>query len=276
MVKSVNTKINLGKSIDFADAQKLYGSYSPLKTNFEIKQDLIDILGDSIQRNVNEVTARKICNDIVFKYYPNEISIKAAFTNQVLLKTRNHISVFELSVGGSRADICKINGTSIAYEIKTDLDNLSRLEKQLEDYLQVFEKVYVICSSSKVEKIAEFIPKTCGIYTYRLSKQGNYRFEIIKEATDSEILSSIKQLSILTKKEILTKFEIDSSLSKEVQIINIISKYDKSYVNEKFKTCMKEKYSKKWNFLKDNYKDILEIDYQWFFKYTIDPKIIYQ
>ena len=36
-----------------------------------------------------------------------------------------------------------INGRGVVYEIKTDLDNLLRLENQIRDYYKVFSYVYV-------------------------------------------------------------------------------------------------------------------------------------
>ena len=66
------------------------------------------------------------------------------------MKGKSHVTIFELPVGSSRADLCKINGTSVAYEIKTDLDNFNRLEKQIEDleddisYFVVFIVVKVL------------------------------------------------------------------------------------------------------------------------------------
>lgn len=98
--------------------------------------------------------------------YLNENAIKSSFINKVLLRGKSHVSIFELNVGSSRVYSCKINGTSIAYEIKTDLDNFNRLDKQLNDYLQAFEEVYVICSNNRVNKVKAIILEEVGIYAY--------------------------------------------------------------------------------------------------------------
>lgn len=271
-----NIKNRFENYIEFQDAQKLFASYSPLKTDDDLVKELGYILGNNTKSLLAEYSPRQLCNDIVSKHYPNETSVKSAFTNEILMKTKNHISVFELSVGSSRADICKINGTSIAYEIKTDLDNLQRLNKQLTDYLQVFEKVYVICSEGKAEKIKEYMPLECGIYIYRITKYGKYKFEILKSADFSKNINSKKQLHILTKQELSWNFNIDKALTKDKQLEQIIKEYGSEKINEIFKICMKQKYKEKWNFLRERHKEIYDIDYQWFFKYTIEPNIIYK
>jgi len=277
MNSSKKVKDHRGSTItpSFIEAQQLFSKYSTLKTNVDLYNGLHDILSQDEINSYSMSNPREIYNDVVLKYYSNEIAIKSCFINNVLLKTDGHVTIFELSVGGSRADLCKINGTSIAYEIKTDLDNLQRLDKQLRDYMQIFEKVFVICSSTKVSQIREHLIPECGIYSYSISKNGIYRFKMEKVALASDRLDPSKQLSVLTKKEIITHFQMGTSQSKNEMIVRIESSVSNSRINSVFKNCMKLKYQKQWEFLKDNHQRIFEIDYQWFFKNTIDPSIIY-
>ena len=65
----------------------------------------------------------------------------------------NHIVAFEMVIGESRIDICRINGQSYAYEIKTQYDTFDRLGTQMRDYLKTFEKVYVIVPSNRVSDV---------------------------------------------------------------------------------------------------------------------------
>ena len=54
--------------------------------------------------------------------------------NQLLIKKHdvyNTAALTELPIGESKADFIMINGRGIVYEIKTDLDNLVRLENQI-------------------------------------------------------------------------------------------------------------------------------------------------
>ena len=58
-------------------------------------------------------------------------------------------------------------------------------------------------------------------------------------------------------------------------INEILNKYTVSKINKVFKQNFKNKYKKNWEFLSSNHEEILEIDYQWFFKNNITPSVIY-
>lgn len=260
----------------FEAAQALYSVYSTIADNYTLEDALNKYVDSSFLATLDYSNIREIYNQILLEYYPNESCIKAEFINHILLKGKSHVSIFELPVGSSRADLCKINGASIAYEIKTDLDNFSRLSKQINDYLSIFEFVYVICSSKKEHEIMEYIPNECGIYTYRINRRGNYQFELVKKASLSTHINSQKQLSLLRKNEFKNYFNISiENYSKLDSINQILHSYDSTTINNQFKIILKNRYLKQWNFLKDHKEQILEIDYQWFFKNPIAPPLIY-
>lgn len=85
--------------------------------------------------------SNKVVNDMIFNYYFCERVIKYYFIKH-LKDQLNHIVAFEMNIGDSRIDICRINGSSYAYEIKTEYDTFDRLGSQMQDYLRTFEKVY--------------------------------------------------------------------------------------------------------------------------------------
>lgn len=210
-------------------------------------------------------------------YYPNEICIKSSFIKQILMSGKKHVTIFELPVGSSRADLCKINGESIAYEIKTDLDNFSRLQKQIDDYYKIFEKVFIICSDTNVENIQRLIPPKCGIYSYKQNRQKNYKFTLVRNASSGNEISSVDQLNLLRKSEFSSYFKFDPSLRKRSDIIAQINQtYSSDTINQMFKEIIKSRFEKQWTFLRENHNDILEIDYQWFFKNQIKPSRIYK
>lgn len=74
----------------------------------------------------------------------------------------------ELQVGRSIADVVVFNGTSTAYEIKTEFDTSRRLETQSADYLKVFDRVYVVTHPSLAEKYASIVPSQVGVMTLTL------------------------------------------------------------------------------------------------------------
>ena len=58
----------------------------------------------------------------------------------------------EFRVGSSLADLVLINGKSVVYEIKTELDTPDRLEDQLKDYQKAFPNVYLVTHHSLIDK----------------------------------------------------------------------------------------------------------------------------
>lgn len=259
----------------FKDAQTLFASYSTLEPNHLLYETLVNTI-DSSFINIHSVkNIREIYNSIILKYYPNEMCIKSSFINQILLKTKKHVTIFELPVGNSRVDLCKLNGSSIAYEIKTDLDNLQRLNKQLNDYLELFERAFVICSENKMIEVENFISSLCGIYVYSVTKRGTFKFTMYRDASKSQILNPEKQLEVLRKKELLDYFSQSNFSNRHDIIAYIIANHSPETINHYFKRIIKFRYQEKWNFFRGIHKDILEIDYQWFYKNTANPKLIY-
>lgn len=268
---------NLTAEALFNLSQELYCNYNTLDTNNSINEIFNTIITKYTKITTNDnLNIRKLFNDLINKYYHNEITIKSNFINNVLLKSKNHITIFELNSGKSRLDLCKVNGSSVAFEIKTDLDSLYRLDKQLYDYMSLFEKVYVICSEKRCNSIEKVIPYECGIYSYKITKNGKYIFKKYKKAKKSKIINEKQQLELLTKKEL--EFIVNKNgLQTRDELVNYILKIrTRNQINLIFKNYLKAKYKNQWTFLESKQNSIYEIDYQWFFKNNLDPKIIYK
>ena len=100
--------------------------------------------------------------------YRNEYYYKNTILNQLLIKKHdlyNTAALTELPIGDSKADFIMINGRGVVYEIKTDLDNLLRLENQIKDYYKVFSYVYVVVGNKQLPRVKEFLKdQKVGIY----------------------------------------------------------------------------------------------------------------
>jgi hypothetical protein len=260
----------------FKDAQQLYNQYSTIQSISVLYNNLIETIDSTFLSTMANKNIHEIYNKIILNYYPNEICIKSSFIKQILMRGKKHVTIFELPVGSSRADLCKINGESIAYEIKTDLDNFSRLQKQINDYYKIFEKVFIICSENNVSNVMELIPQKCGVYSYKQNRLNNFKFQLVKDASKNNGPDPLKQLNLLRKQEFNSYFVIDKSLQKRTEIINyIINNYSSDDINEIFKLAIKHRFEKQWTFLKQNHNDIFEIDYQWFYKNQVEPSRVY-
>ncbi len=98
--------------------------------------------------------------------YRNEYIYKNALANQVLLKVHSLSHSFmltEFRAVNCKADVVILNGTSHVYEIKTELDTLDRLSKQIDAYEQVFDYINVIASEDQAEKIQDCVSEDIGL-----------------------------------------------------------------------------------------------------------------
>ncbi len=96
-----------------------------------------------------------------FEYvYKNEIASKIVFAKY---SPRTASLVSEMRTGDSILDVAIFNGTSTAYEIKTEYDTLARLPEQLKDYLQVFDRVNVVTHPDGVQQVLNVAPDVVGV-----------------------------------------------------------------------------------------------------------------
>ncbi len=100
--------------------------------------------------------------------YRNEYIYKNVLINKILLGThslKTSYMISELPVASCKADMVILNGTSTVYEIKTELDSLNRLERQICAYQKAFDRINVITTdkTSQIREIEEMLPQEVGI-----------------------------------------------------------------------------------------------------------------
>lgn len=96
----------------------------------------------------------------------HEYVYKSALAQNVLLGTHslNTASMLtEFRVGNNKADVVILNGTGTVYEIKSERDSLSRLDRQVEAYREVFASVYVIAGRNHISSVFDTVPEDVGI-----------------------------------------------------------------------------------------------------------------
>jgi len=98
--------------------------------------------------------------------------------------TKNSLIVNEFKVGSSVADMVLFNGTSKAYEIKTELDSNKRLKGQLSDYSKVFRESYIVTHESLIKKYEE-VHESVGIIALT-ENNGKLSLKKIRPAIENE------------------------------------------------------------------------------------------
>lgn len=110
------------------------------------------------------------------KHYKNEYIYKNNIANKVLLgkhSLNTAAMLTELRIYESKADAVVLNGTSHVYEIKTELDSLDRLPKQLNDYSLFADYIHVITTRSYIDNVLDLIPQHVGVI--ELTNRGTFR-----------------------------------------------------------------------------------------------------
>jgi hypothetical protein len=98
--------------------------------------------------------------------FRDEYIYKAALTHRILLGThslRTACMLSEFRAGACKADIVILNGTTTVYEIKSERDSLSRLERQIENYRKVFASVFVIAGENHVDAVLSATAPDVGV-----------------------------------------------------------------------------------------------------------------
>ena len=115
--------------------------------------------------------------------YRHEYIYKAALTHKILLgkhSLQTASMINEFRVGDCKADIAILNGTATVYEVKSERDSLTRLERQIAAYATVFAKVYVIAAESHIRAIANTVPDSVGI----LCLNSRHQISTLRDAAD--------------------------------------------------------------------------------------------
>lgn len=146
-------------------------------------------------KRVYSVLERDYRNEYVFK---NEI-LQELLRNYSLRETR---LLSEVRTGSSVADFLFLNGETRVFEIKTDLDGLEKLDKQIDDYRCVAEKIYIVSGERSLDRIrAKYGETKIGILTCGVKN----RITVIKEAeSDSTHLSHERLFKLMRQSEYLS------------------------------------------------------------------------
>lgn len=220
--------------------------------------------------------ANAFINELIFRYYPGERVVKYSFV-QALLDNADEVNVFELVVHNKRVDLCRINGSSIGYEIKSELDNLDRLADQVSAYSKVFDYVYVITHEKHRSAVEKLIPGHCGIISYDFQDL-KCAFAARRLALRSPHLDPRAQVASLSASDLARMLRMVGQKApryKSDRAARVVATLSQGEINDLFKQVLREKYGWKWNFLKANFSKIYPIDIQTFFTQPIDPEIVY-
>lgn len=98
---------------------------------------------------------------------------------------KDTLTLNEFKIAGSKADLVLLNGSIKIFEIKTELDDLTKLSKQLTDYQKLADKVYIVTDENYAKKLmCQYDNTNIGI----VALNSKNKLDIIKEAGNNETL----------------------------------------------------------------------------------------
>lgn len=157
----------------------------------------------------------EIFNILKNESYRHEYAYKAAVTKKILFGVHSlstAVMLSEFRVANNKADLVILNGTSSAYEIKSERDKLDRLENQIESYLKVFAKVNVIAGENHLDDIMRDSNQEVGVLW--LNKR--YQISTVRKPVErKDRIDPVILFESLTRKEHLEiLFRLGESIPK--------------------------------------------------------------
>ncbi|MGE8179040.1 sce7726 family protein [Pseudomonas fluorescens] len=121
---------------------------------------------DFLPREFTPADVYEVCYKDLGRNYRFEYFFKNVVANKVVLgrhKLSTATLISEFRVENNKADCVILNGNSTCYEIKTDLDNFSRLNDQLSAYEKLFDRTYVVIAEAHREYALKNIQDSVGL-----------------------------------------------------------------------------------------------------------------
>lgn len=179
--------------------------------------------------------------------------IRNALTNDLRL---SHLGdpdtaiIDELSIrrNGARIDVALVNCTVHGFELKSDLDTLSRLPEQAPAYCEVCDHVTLVVGERHVLKAIELVPDWWGIKVARRNF-GTVVFRDLKLAQINPCTSPTAVAQLLRREEvinILVSLGMESEgtrASRQQLCVKLAKTMDFSRLSEKVRYCLRARQS---------------------------------
>jgi hypothetical protein len=245
-------------------AQVIYlaKNYNTLEYSQALRSLLKAVFKDIDFSQYSKIMLHRYFNDSLLANYAGEAALKYQLFCRAAGKKL--VAAFETKVEDSRVDFLTVNGVSVSYEIKSELDNLDKLSRQAANYIKVFEYNYVVIDVRHKKKAPNMLPASYGILYFSEGKR-----IVERKAIQNYNIDSNAQLDMLTKRELSKSF---GGFNSRMEIKN---RFSDRTINDQFKEVLKIRYHHRWNFLLKHRNVILPIDLQFFFNRNVDPELIY-
>jgi len=134
------------------------------------------------------ITLANLFDDIyafLVRNYRSEYVYKNALATKILLGRHSLATssvLTEFPTLTSKADVLILNGSSVVYEVKTELDSLERLQNQIASYRRVFDQVFVVTHRSHLSKLERLLVNEIGLMVLT----DRYTLSTVRPATSNK------------------------------------------------------------------------------------------
>lgn len=172
-----------GTAASFVELAERYTDVGEGMTNAEVIERLYALLSSS---------------------YRNEYFYQNTLFNTLLLGVHTPTTttaLAQLHIQSSIADLVLVNGEAVVYEIKSELDNLDRLDRQIEDYYSAFSKVCIVAPHASFPLLYERYKDTPIGIRVLTKKNTISRSDVKHPVEDRSHLTHRSLFSLLRKAE---------------------------------------------------------------------------
>jgi len=176
---------------------------------------------------------------------------------------KDTVAINEFRVGSSIADIVLFNGTSKAFEIKTELDSDQRLDGQLADYTKIFQQCYIVTHETLVDKYLKE-DESIGVIEL-VENPRSLRMREVRPAQENKQLNPetvIRSIRTNEYKNIVKQYYGELPVMNSFNMFNICTDLIKQIPSEHLSNLFIEKLKKRksnTNIIHSFYKEIRQI-----------------
>ena len=154
---------------------------------------------------------------------------------------------------------------------------IKHLKGQMQDYLRTFQKVYVIVPIGRVNDVKNLIPESCGIISYRITKNREVVFSYQKCAQKNccdikFCLDSLSSGDMSYFLKLLNEKDFKTRADKRTRLLQIAATRS---IWTPYRKLLRHKYADQWRFITEHFDQILPVDIQSFFSSKMDPNLLY-
>ncbi len=117
------------------------------------------------------------------------------------------IEEFGLDDHATRIDIAVVNGILHGYEIKSDLDTLGRLPKQMSSYNSIFDQITLVVGTQHLYDAFNIVPDHWGIMVAKIDGKGSVYFNHIRTASENTSQEKLPIARLLWRDEAIHLLE---------------------------------------------------------------------